>query len=151
MEGSHLIAETKAKTAVWIPHLSIVEKQLGYSVNISVSLRLPILWVSGFIKAGCSTSVYFIGGFLIHPLGRKFAHHFCIMEDINEEGGAGHGTPHRQTKQTPSCPEYPGKKECAPACTKMLRSVRLPHARRTSPGAWKTQGKPWTKRIKLSF
>lgn len=56
----------------------------------------------------CCVSVDFIGGFLIHPLGRKSVHCSCTSEVTEEEGGTGQAHAHRKTagRQAPSCLGY---------------------------------------------
>lgn len=85
MEESHLTAERELEMAVWIPHLSfhwweraklpwwhIRDSQVSNSTSFALCKN-------------CSISVYFIGSFLINPLGRKSI--FCSsITEVTEEG-----------------------------------------------------------------
>lgn len=90
----------------------------------------------------CRISVDFIGGFLIHPLGRKSAHRSCTTEVREEGGGAGPRHTHRQThgsKLPPVC----GTQGRDVPWHGTLRSVHLPQAR-----GWTPQG---NKRLRESL
>lgn len=133
------------------PHLSFHwwETIKFFCWHICVT-QVPILRVSTSVKSAV-ISVDFIGGFLIHPLGRKSVHCSCTTEVTEEEGGAGQGHAHRKTHGSKLPPVWGTQKRNVPWQVQKCWGVCTCHRRGGAPGVIKDSGKALDRKEQTTF